>query len=99
MLKYSAIGPNVSGGKYESAVTITITAIVITPNVAESVLSVPADSGMNFLFARRPAMATGQMIGRNLASNIITPPVTFHQILLSPRPSNPLPLLALQDVY
>ncbi len=51
----------------------------------ESVLNVPADSGIYFLFASKPAMATGPMIGRNLASNITMPPVTFQQILLSPQ--------------
>ena len=41
-------------GKTDNAVTITITASVITPNVTESVLNVPGDSGMNFLFASKP---------------------------------------------
>src|ERR1700730_15729022 len=99
MLKYSAIGPSASGGKYESAVTMTMTAIVIIPNVSVSVLNVPAESGIYFLFAKRPAMATGPMIGMNLASNITTPVVTFHQIQLALRPAKPLPLFAVEEVY
>ncbi len=73
--------------------------MVITPNVTESVLKVPADSGMNFLFASSPAIATGPIMGRNLANSITVPVVTFHQMLLSPNPSKPLPLLAFAEVY
>ena len=76
-----------------------ITANVIIPNVHESVLNVPADSGIYFLFARMPEMATGPMIGKNLPMIIANPVVTFQNILLSPRPSKPLPLLAVEEVY
>src|SRR6478609_9204126 len=51
MLKYSAMGPNVRAGKKDNAVMIMITAKVMKPNVHESVLNVPADSGMYFLLA------------------------------------------------
>src|SRR6185437_16872923 len=63
MLKNSAIGPNASAGKKESAATIMITANVMIPNVPVSVLSVPALAGMYFFFARIPAIATGPIMG------------------------------------
>ena len=61
--KYSAIGPSVRAGKNDNAVMMKITAKIINPNVLESVRSVPALSGMNFLFAIKPAIAIGPMIG------------------------------------
>src|SRR5690348_17545427 len=57
--KNSAIGPSVNAGKNDSAATMEITPNTITPNVLVSVFNVPALSGMNFFFARIPAMATG----------------------------------------
>src|SRR6476620_2188965 len=99
MLKYSAMGPNVRAGKKDNAVMMMITAKVMMPNVQESVLNVPADSGMYFLLARSPAMARGPIMGRYLAMIIAKPVVTFQKTLLSSRPSNPLPLLALAEVY
>ena len=77
---------------------ITITEMVITPNVMESVFKVPEDSGMYFLFASRPTMATGPMIGINLANSMTIPADMFQKGVLSARPSNPLPLLAVEDV-
>jgi len=62
--KYSAIGPNASAGKKDKAATITITANTIKPKVAVSVFNVPALSGIYFLFANMPAIATGPIIGR-----------------------------------
>jgi len=47
-----------------------ITAKIITPNVEVSLFSVPADSGINFLLANMPAMATGPMIGKKRPSII-----------------------------
>ena len=47
-----------------NAATITITQNVITPNVTVSVFNVPALSGVYFLFANRPAIATCPTIGK-----------------------------------
>src|SRR6202162_1151294 len=99
ILKYSAIGPNANGGKYDNAVMITITAPVITPNVIESTFKVPADSGTYFLLAINPAIATGPMIGIKRPSIIANPAVIFQKGLLSASPSKPLPLFALDEVY
>src|SRR6476661_3405456 len=99
MLKYSARGPSVSAGKNDRAVMMRMTAKVMTPNVHESVLSVPADSGMYFLLAKRPTMATGPIMGKYRAMIKAKPVVTFQKTLLSPRPSNPLPLFAVEEVY
>jgi hypothetical protein len=63
-LKYSAIGPNVNAGKKANAAKITITAKVINPKVSVSVFKVPALSGIYFLLAKMPAIATGPIIGR-----------------------------------
>src|SRR3569833_1567521 len=95
--KYSAIGPKASEGKYDNALSTIITAKVIAPKVIVSVFCVPADSGINFFWASKPAIATGPMMGRNLPSIITRPVVTFQNILPSPRPSNPEPLLALDE--
>ena len=57
MLKYSAIGPNVSAGKKDRAATIKITQNVITANVTVSVFKVPALSGINFFCANSPAIS------------------------------------------
>ena len=99
MPKYSAIGPSTRGGKYDNAVMITITANVIAPNVTDSTRKVPADSGMNFLFAINPTIAMGPIIGRNLPNSMAKPAVIFQKGLLSASPSKPLPLFALDDVY
>src|SRR6476646_12181838 len=99
MLKYSAMGPSVSAGKNDRAVMMMMTAKVMMPNVNESVRSVPADSGMYFLLANSPTMAKGPMMGKYLAMIMAKPVVTFQKTLLSPRPSNPLPLLAVAEVY
>ena len=77
---------------------ITMTEMVITPNVTESVFKVPKDSGIYFLFARRPTMATGPIMGMNLAISMTIPADMFQKELLSARPSKPLPLLAVEDV-
>ena len=98
MLKYSAIGPKASAGKNERAVRIRITAKVIIPNVHESVLSVPADSGIYFLLASIPIIATGTMMGKNRPNIKAIPVLMFQKILLSARPSKPLPLLAVEEV-
>ena len=71
----------------------------MTPNVPVSVFKVPADSGVYFLLARIPAIATGPIMGKNLASNMMMPQLIFHQGVLSPKPSNPLPLFAEEEVY
>ncbi|MNY70540.1 hypothetical protein D3C86_2086960 [compost metagenome] len=76
-----------------------ITAKVIAPKVTVSVLKVPADSGIYLFSAKRPAMATGPIMGRNRLKSKINPVLIFHQILLSARPSNPEPLLAFAEVY
>src|SRR5687768_16516299 len=75
-----------------------ITAKVISAKVMVSVFSVPADSGMYFLDPSKPAMATGPMMGRKRPSNNTKPVDTFQNTLLSPRPSNPEPLFALDEV-
>ena len=92
--KCSAIGPKVKAGKNASAAIMMITAKIIIPKVDVSLFSVPADSGINFLLASIPAMATGPMIGRKRPSIIIKPALTFQNILLSANPSKPEPLLA-----
>ena len=56
-------------------------------------------SGIYFLFAKIPAIATGPIMGKYLASIITKPVVIFQKGVLSPKPSNPLPLFALADVY
>jgi hypothetical protein len=96
--KNSAIGPNVNAGKKLNAATINMTANTIIPNVPVSVFSVPELSGIYFLFARMPAIATGPMMGKYLASSITKPQVIFQKGVLSPNPSNPLPLLADDEV-
>src|ERR1700743_2467459 len=93
------MGPNASDGKNDRAATINITANIIIPNVVVSVLSVPADSGMNFLLANNPAIATGPIIGRKRPRNMTSPALTFQKMLLSPKPSYPEPLLAALEVY
>ena len=97
--KYSAIGPSVNEGKKDKAATIKITAKTIIPNVPVSVFRVPEPSGIYFLPARVPAIATGPIIGRNLDRISISPVLIFHHMVLSPRPSKPLPLLAAEEVY
>ena len=62
--KCSAIGPNASAGKNDSAATMAITAKTINPNVPVSVFNVPALSGIYFLFAKIPAIATGPIMGK-----------------------------------
>ena len=92
------MGPRANAGKKLNAATINITANTIMPNVEVSVLSVPALSGTYFFFARIPAIATGPIMGKNLASNITVPQAIFQKGVLSPRPSKPLPLLADAEV-
>ena len=99
MLKYSAIGPSAKAGKKQSATTIMIVANTIIPNVPVSVFNVPALSGIYFFFARMPAIATGPIIGMNLANSITIPHVMFQNGTPSPRPSNPEPLFADDDEY
>ena len=48
---------------------------------------VPADSGMNFLLANIPAMATGPMIGKNRARKMTKPVLIFQKILLEVSPA------------
>ena len=78
------MGPNANAGKNDNAAMINITANTMMPNVDVSVLSVPALSGTYFFFARIPAMATGPMMGKNLASNITVPQAIFQKGVLSP---------------
>src|SRR6185503_3222488 len=85
--KCSAIGPKVSEGKNANAAIIIMTANTITPKVAVSVLSVPDDSGMNFLFASNPAIAIGPMMGRYLPKNMIRPLLTFQNISFEVNPA------------
>ena len=82
MEKYSAIGPNVNAGKKARAAMMAMTVNTNRPNVDVSVLSVPALSGMYFLLANKPAIATGPMIGKNLPNSKTKPVVTFQKILL-----------------
>src|ERR1700744_2893766 len=97
--KCSAIGPNDSAGKNDSAATMNITAKIMIPNVVVSVFSVPADSGTNFLLVKIPAMATGPMIGKNLPMKITRPVDTFQKILFAVKPASPEPLFAALDAY
>ena len=98
-VKYSANGPSASAGKNDKAAIIAITAKVMIPKIEVSVFRVPALSGMYFLPANKPAIANGPMIGiKRLNSNTI-PVVIFQNGLLSPKPSNPEPLLAALEVY
>ena len=93
------MGPNVKAGKNAKAAIIRMTAKTIKPKVEVSVFKVPADSGMYFLLAKIPAMATGPMIGKKRL-NISTMPVEiFHHGVLSPKPSKPEPLFAAEEVY
>ncbi|MNE40735.1 hypothetical protein D3C80_1347730 [compost metagenome] len=77
---------------------ITITAKTIIPNVPVSVRRVPLPSGIYFFSASIPAIATGPIIGRKRPNSNTTPVAIFHQGVLSPSPSNPLPLLAVEEV-
>ena len=97
-VRYSAIGPSVKAGKKAKAAISTITPKVINPKVGVSVFKVPALSGMNFFWAKSPAIATGPMIGRNLARIKTNPVEIFHHGVLSPKPSNPDPLFAEAEV-
>ena len=63
-----------------------------------SVLNVPADSGIYFLFAKKPAIATGPMIGKKSCQEHYNTCQYIPEILLSPKPSKPLPLLAFDEV-
>ena len=81
------MGPKVKAGKNDKAAIINITAKIMMPKVTVSVLSVPADSGMNFLLANIPAIATGPMIGKNLPTNMTKPVPTFQNILLAVSPA------------
>src|SRR6218665_291874 len=98
-VKYSANGPSARAGKNDKAAMIAITAKTIIPNIEVSVFNVPALSGMYFLLASSPAIASGPMIGKKRDSSKTIPVVMFQNGLLSPSPSNPLPLLAALDVY
>ena len=93
------MGPSVNAGKKDKAAKIMMTANVINPNVSVSVFRVPALSGIYFLLAKIPAMAIGPMIGKYLDKIIMIPQLMFHQGVLSPKPSKPLPLFAAEDVY
>lgn len=98
-MKYSATGPKERAGKKDNNAIIRMTANTIVANVAVSVLNVPSPSGINFFSAKSPAMATEPIIGRK-RDNINTIPVLiFHHRVLSPNPSNPLPLFAEDEVY
>ena len=88
-----------SAGKKLNSARIIITAKTMMPNVAVSVFRVPALSGMYFLLASIPAIATGPMIGKNLLKIKTKAVVIFQNGLLSPRPSKPEPLLAADEVY
>ena len=78
-LKYSAIGPNDKAGKNDSAATMKITAKVITAKVTVSVFKVPALSGINFLFANNPAIATCPTIGKYRPRISTKPQVKFQK--------------------
>jgi hypothetical protein len=99
MDRYSAIGPKVNAGKNDNAATIRITVNMMTPKVAVSVFNVPSLSGIYFFWAIRPAIATGPIMGKNRESIKTNPVLIFHQTVLSPKPSKPLPLLAEEEVY
>ena len=83
MEKCSANGPSASAGKYDNAFSTMMTAKVIIPKVSVSIFKVPADSGMNFFCASKPAIATGPMIGRKRPKRITIPVVTFQKMLPS----------------
>ena len=70
----------------------------ITPKVASSTPSVPADCAVARFAASEPAIASGRMIGMKRASSITMPVATFHGTVLSPSPSKPEPLLALDEL-
>ena len=72
---------------------------MLSETEAIHLLHAAVDSGINFLFAKIPAIATGPIIGKNLPSINTKPVDTFQNQLLSPSPSKPLPLLAALDVY
>ncbi|MNN58453.1 hypothetical protein D3C81_1735010 [compost metagenome] len=69
------------------------------PKVAVSVCKVPSPSGINFFLANKPAIATGPIIGKKRDRIKTIPVLIFHQGVLSPKPSNPLPLFADEEVY
>ncbi len=64
-----------------------------------STRSVPLPSGAARLAASSPAIASGPTIGRNRASSSTSAQLRFHQGVLSPRPSKPLPLFANAELY
>ena len=59
---------------------------------------VPVVCGTRFFAARNPARASGRTSAGNRPSSRTIPVATFHAGLLSPRPSNPEPLLAAAEV-
>ena len=98
MEKYSAIGPSVNAGKKESAATMMITESSTAINAGLSTFNVPLLSGIYFLEANDPAMASGPMIGINLPNNMAIPQRIFQKGVASPKPSKPEPLLAAAEV-
>ena len=98
MEKYSAKGPSASAGKNDSAAIMMITERRTATNAGLSTFSVPELSGINFFEANDPAIASGPMMGINLPNSIHRPHRIFQNGVASPRPSNPEPLFAADEV-
>ena len=92
------MGPRTRAGKNESAATMMITDRRTATKAGLWTCKVPELSGIYFFEASDPAIAKGPMIGMNLPNNIVTPHRMFQNGVASPRPSNPDPLLAAEDV-
>ncbi|MNE67516.1 hypothetical protein D3C80_1631270 [compost metagenome] len=68
------------------------------PNKALSVRKVPDVSGTGFLTASEPATASMVITEKYRPMNITIPVEIFQNGVASPRPSNPEPLLAAEEV-
>lgn len=70
----------------------------ITRNVELSVLNVPIVTGALFLDSSEPATAIKAIMEKYRPNNITKPVEMFQKGVLSPRPSNPEPLFAAEEV-
>src|SRR5205814_9387225 len=109
-----ATGPSAATGRNISAPTSSTVPSSTHPNVTVSVRSVPEVNGVGFFPARLAANAIGAMIGMNRPRSITSPVATSQcgangaggdgflsrsaNPYVSPSPSNPDPLLALDEV-
>src|SRR5215471_8862959 len=95
----SRIGPRLRTGKNVRAPTMST---VETSSVEKSGVvtgKVPADSAMDFFWARFPAMAKIGMTAKKRPRSIATASELLYQEVLALIPANPEPLLPVAEVY